>query len=68
MRAIEKRELLSYRMFDVFHEINCIEFIVIEDGYRLRVQTTCIFHFLEILPCVLWYSILQLPTMLFCKL
>ena len=67
MGAIEKRELLSYRML-VFHVINYIEFIVIEDGYRWRIQTTCIFHFLEILPLVLWYSILQLLTMLFCKL
>ena len=68
MGAIEKIELLSYRMLDVFHVINYIEFIVIEDGYRWRIQTTCIFHFLEILRHFLWYSILQLLTMLFCKL
>ena len=68
MGAIEKIELLSYRMLDVFHVINYIEFIFIEDGYRWRIQTTCIFHFLEILRRFLWYSILQLLTMLFCKL
>ena len=37
MGAIEKIELLSYRMLDVFHVINYIEFIVIEDGYRWRI-------------------------------